>query len=72
MTEAQAAWLRKLRDEGPQDIDVLFAAHSQATGCLAAEWSDWSGDPSDPESITPAGLAALAEHERALKAKGDA
>ena len=65
MTEAQAAWLRKLRDDGPQDSDDLFTPHAQAVGCLGNEWTCWTGDPGDPETITPAGLAALAAHEAA-------
>ena len=63
MGDAQAAWLRKLRDEGPQSIQHLFVRHPHAAGCFGEGWSDWSGDPGSPESITPAGLAALAEHE---------
>ena len=68
MTPSQAAWLRKLRDEGPQSIGVLFADYSQAVGCLAADWTDWTGDPDDHETITPAGLAAMDAYERGVTA----
>lgn len=70
MTEAQAQWLRKLRDEGPQSVSVLFNDHHQAVGCLGKEWTEWTGDPDDPERITPTGLAALAEHDAAWSQGG--
>ena len=63
MTDAEAAWLKLLRDQGPQSIDLLFQKHSRAQDCLEKGWSAWSGDPDDGEEITPAGLAALAIKE---------
>lgn len=72
MTGAQAAWLRTLLDEGPQSVSVLFNDHPQAVGCLGNDWTEWTGDPNDPERITPAGLAALAEHDRSLQAQNKA
>ena len=61
MTEAQAAWLRRL----PLNLADLENGiiPREADECLGAGWSDWSGKLSDPEIITPAGLAALAAHE---------
>lgn len=63
MTEVEAAWLRKLRDEGPQCISLLFSNFCHAKDCLKVGWTFWSGVPTEPESITPEGLAALSEHE---------
>lgn len=69
MTEAQAAWLRKLRDEGPH---VAYGIGKTGYNCRVKGWSAWAinaheiGDYS--ESITHAGIAALAEHEAALPA----
>ena len=66
MTEAQAKWLRKLRDEGPQtrrhyDGGTSFRLFHNG-------WLEWADDLPNGDQITPAGLAALAEHE-AAKAK---
>ena len=59
MTEAQAAWLRTLRDEGPEpprdDNDDLWF------DCVRAGWVDITEAAKD--CITTAGLAALAEYE---------
>ncbi len=63
MTPAQAAWLRKLRDEGPQP----FAWTTPASKCWGQGWTE-SDKPRDAiESITPAGLAALTEYEENVK-----
>ena len=64
MTEAQAAWLRKLRDEGPQNGKI---DHSSAMISLREGWAapDEAGWPY--HMITPAGLAALAKHEEPSK-----
>jgi hypothetical protein len=59
MTEAQAAWLRKLRDEGPQvwrECPMADYRRSRNAG-----WEDLDDD--FRFIITPAGLAALAERE---------
>jgi len=61
MTEAQAAWLRKLRDEGPQHFNTARHDCRDWRHCYIAEWADF--DANDDDFITPAGLAALAEHE---------
>jgi len=61
MTEAQAAWLRKLWDEG--DPRVVFS--SEAWVSLHNGWI--SRDAHDVFSITPAGLAALAAYEEVKK-----
>lgn len=62
MTTAQAAWLRKLRDEGPQRW--VGQLHQSAwEQCFDAGWADFQiGD--DIDFITPAGLAAIDEHDR--------
>lgn len=64
MTDAQAAWLRKLRDEGPQ---VCKGRGRTGYLCRINGWASWAGNAHEigdySESITPAGLAALAEHE---------
>lgn len=57
MTPAKAALLRKLRDEGPQ------------LGCSLPDygstgWIERRGLGFMRRFITPAGLAALAEHEK--------
>jgi hypothetical protein len=59
MTEAQAQWLRKLRDEGPQ----AFAYDRAAASCYRFDWTDCDAQ-NTREWITPAGLAALAAHEQ--------
>lgn len=69
MTPAQAAWLRKLRDEGPQQTRFRFANFwHQVMGYSITAWFDmgvkrrhwWT------HMITPAGLAALEAHEKTL------
>ncbi len=64
MTRAQAAWLRKLRDEGPH---VAYGIGKTGYFCRINGWAAWAGDAHESgdyrESITPAGLAALAAHE---------
>lgn len=61
MTEAQAAWLRKLRDEGPQEHQKLqFFGITNRTGWVESIGLGWRR-----RRITPAGLAALAEHDAA-------
>ena len=62
MTEAQAQWLRKLRDEGRQP----FAWTEEGRDTAKAGWTE-SDPPAFWEMITPAGLAALAEHEEPTK-----
>jgi hypothetical protein len=61
MTPAQAAWLRKLRDEG--DPRVVFS--SEAWTSLHNGWI--RKDVHGVFSVTPAGLAALAEYEERMK-----
>lgn len=59
MTEAQAAWLRKLRDEGPHE-----KAPRGNPGIVCSQKSYMRWDPiARVWRITNAGLAALAEHE---------
>ena len=62
MTEAQAAWLRKLRDEGKQSFAWTYEARDTAK----AGWTE-SDPPAIWERITPAGIAALAAHEEKVK-----
>lgn len=68
MTPAQAAWLRKLRDEGPH---VAYDIKKTGYFCRANGWAAWADDPLETgdfrESITVAGLAALAAHEEKAK-----
>ena len=61
MTEAQAAWLRKLRDEGPQKRPHGGLA-SVARKAFLAGLVEWD-TPGVSDRITPAGLAALQQHE---------
>ena len=67
MTPAQAAWLRKLRDDGPQltgpPNNKRTAGFCSANGLTDFERREASGGRYS-YAITPAGLAALAEHER--------
>lgn len=62
MTPAQAAWLKKLRDEGPhrgpEDHEsVSLSLYDE--GFIWLEWPDiWM------DHITPAGIAALEVHDR--------
>lgn len=63
MTEAQAAWLRKLRDEGPQKADFSY---DSPLSCVADGWAKIViGNRGFYAAITPAGLAALASHDEA-------
>jgi hypothetical protein len=62
MTPAQAAWLRKLRDEGPQKCKTVADE-----GALRLGWTDASDYGWPWHMITPAGLAALAAYEDATK-----
>jgi len=66
MTPAQAALLRKLRDEGPQRATEDHESVSlflYDEGFIWLEWPDiWM------DHITPAGIAALEAYERG---KGD-
>lgn len=68
MTPAQAAWLRKLRDEGPH---VAYRIGRTGYLCRIKGWAAWADDAFETqiwlEHITPAGLAALAEHEERTK-----
>lgn len=67
MTRAQAAWLQKLRDEGPQmateaQDDISLSLYD--AGLTRSEWPDiWT------DHITPAGLAALEAYERPVDLK---
>lgn len=62
MTPAQAAWLRKLRDEGPQIISLSnFGA---AAHCYWNRWTDDCEDLPEFDRITPKGIAALEAYER--------
>lgn len=64
MTPAQAAWLRKLRDEGPQP-PVVWANPAISISCMMQEWSVSHHETThDLETITPAGLAALEAYEK--------
>lgn len=65
MTEAQAAWLRKLRDEGPQNGWKCIT--EKALPCFSAGWTKNAEGKPHLDQITPAGLAALAEHEDSTK-----
>lgn len=60
MTEAQAAWLRKLRDEGPQNGKI---DHGSAMVSLRKVWAAPDEDGWPYHKITPEGLAALALYE---------
>jgi hypothetical protein len=70
MTPARAAWLRKLRDEGPQIIGPPRRKHTtdfcSVMGLTDFERRDASGGWYS-YGITPAGLAALAAHEEKAK-----
>ena len=59
MTEAQAAWLRKLRDQGPQYIGNVNEKTLRC--CDRNGWTTFG--PILCRKSTPAGLAALAAHE---------
>lgn len=78
MTPAQAAWLRRLRDEGPRMPWNHEWAHMRRTrkvgfcvfGPNGKEWTgplNGMGGVPWLASITPAGLAALAEYEERSK-----
>jgi hypothetical protein len=64
MTPAQAAWLRKLRDEGMQPLPKTKTRACRV--CWLNGWSMWH-EASGHHSITPAGLAALAAYEEKVK-----
>ncbi len=59
MTEAQAVWLRKLRDEGR----APFAMTAEARDCARAGWTD-SDPPAFWEWLTANGRDALYAHEQ--------
>lgn len=61
MTEAQAEWLRKLRDEGST---TELSAYLALTECQS--WG-LCREKDRVLEITPAGLAALAEHDAAIR-----
>jgi hypothetical protein len=63
MTEAQAAWLRKLRDEEPIGAFNLMLW----VACYGAGWIGYAHPDSGRSAITPAGLAALAAYEEKAK-----
>ncbi len=58
MTHAQAAWLRKLKDEGPQST---FPPAGISRDAIMREWADMLDEY---DFITPAGIAALQAYER--------
>lgn len=58
MTEAQANWLRKLRDEGR----CSFAMTEEARDCEREGWTD-SDDPAFWEWLTQRGREALWRYE---------
>ena len=63
MTEAQAAWLRDLKDYGPH---ISIWSDCRVLECEEAMWCERTGRDNGAESrITPAGIAALAAHEEA-------
>lgn len=63
MTPAQAAWLRKLRDEGPQGTFHLHNTDlTEIDRCQNHGWTKTANHIG--RFITPAGLAALEAHER--------
>jgi hypothetical protein len=62
MTPAQAAWLRKLRDEGEQYLsNERYAIDADRKGYVD------KGSTALMDRITPAGLAALAAYEEKVK-----
>lgn len=65
MTDAQAAWLKKLKKR------VALSPYGQRwrtnTACVERGWVMRAPDAIAWYSITPAGLAALAEHEEKAK-----
>jgi hypothetical protein len=70
MTPAQAAWLRKLRDEGPQVIGP--PSNKRTTGfCTVNGLTDFERRKESggwySYAVTPAGLAALAAYEERVK-----
>ena len=62
MTDKQAAWLRKLRDEGPQPRPRYGAAN--CVRLFRKGLLTWADDLPDGDQITPAGIAALEAHEK--------
>lgn len=69
MTEAEAQWLRELRQ---RPMVQGGRGKASAVSCIMALWSRTNEYGTD--EITPAGLAALAEHDAAIlrgdKARG--
>ena len=65
MTEAQAAWLRKLRDSA----EPLPRPPKSRVGynCMIKGWTWFAEGSNWREEIKPAGLAALAAHEEKAK-----
>lgn len=70
MTNEEAAWLKLLRNTGPQPIRVLFGQYPNAVRCLETGWTEWSGRLDEPERITAAGRAALAAYEASEAVNG--
>ncbi len=64
MTPAQAAWLRKLRDEGPQHRAA--GRNTTVNICQSKRWT-FTRSVDFIRDITPEGLAALAAHEEKSK-----
>ena len=63
MTPAQAAWLRKLKDEGPQGTFHLHG--TDLTEIDACQNSGWTRTVNHiGRCITPKGIAALEAYER--------
>lgn len=64
MTPAQAAWLRKLRDEGPSKpngLEWIETWKAEKGGLCDHDPNTWA---QCKKTITPAGLAALEAYER--------
>jgi hypothetical protein len=62
MTPAQAKWLQRLRDEGPQPRPRYGAA--KCVRLFRKGLIEWAADIPQGDQITPAGLAALEDHEK--------
>lgn len=64
MTPAQAAWLRKLRDEGPQGTFHMHGLDmTEIDACQNKGWTRTVNHVG--RVITPAGIAALEEWDQA-------